>query len=85
MARFTNAFLLLLLAVFNYGFTSVSARAVESRQATNSTASRIAGPIAAAWYPSWLSSKLPVSDIPWSKYNAVTFSFAYVVFHRLDP
>ncbi|KAJ7636957.1 glycoside hydrolase family 18 protein [Roridomyces roridus] len=32
--------------------------------------------IASAWYPGWLATDFPPSSIPWSKYNAMTFSFA---------
>ncbi|KAK7046890.1 glycoside hydrolase family 18 protein [Favolaschia claudopus] len=32
--------------------------------------------IASAWYPGWLAADFPPSSISWSKYNAMTFSFA---------
>ncbi|KAG6826963.1 hypothetical protein H0H92_013737 [Tricholoma furcatifolium] len=33
--------------------------------------------VAAAWYPSW--SSIALSDIPWSKYNVMSYSFAFVL------
>ena len=32
--------------------------------------------IANGWYASWYGTELPPSQIPWSKYNSLTFAFA---------
>ena len=37
------------------------------------------GPSVAGWYPAWLGSDWPPSNISWHKYTAMNFAFAYAV------
>ena len=32
--------------------------------------------LVSAWYPGWLGSQYPPSNISWAKYTAMTFAFA---------
>lgn len=34
--------------------------------------------VAATWYAGWDSSKFPLTNVSWSKYTHVTYSFAWV-------
>lgn len=36
--------------------------------------------LASAWFPGWLGSEYTTDNVTWSKYNSMTFAFAFVMF-----
>lgn len=40
--------------------------------------------VATAWYAGWHGADFPPENISWSKYTAVTYAFAFVVFSQVS-
>jgi len=55
----------------------------EGSKPTSPAGSTSGNKLATGWYPGWVAGSFPPSEIPWAKYSALTYAFAYVVVMRV--